>query len=70
MQVLRFSSPMQLVLDFSLLLEVTTHTKMTVTGKHSLLQTVPKVLPIRGFYGLIYLLIPLCLSGTVSTFVY
>lgn len=70
MLVLRFSSPMQLVLDFSLLLEVTTRTKMTVTGKHSLLQTVPKVLPIPGFYWLIYSLIPLCLSGTVSTFVY
>lgn len=37
MLVLRFSSPMQLVLDFLPLLEVTTPIKMTVTGRHSLL---------------------------------
>lgn len=51
---LRFSSPMRLVLGFSLLLEVTTLIKMTVTGRHSLLPTVATILPVRCFYIFIY----------------
>lgn len=65
MLVLRFSSPMQLVLGFLPLLEVTTLIKTTVTGRHSLLQTVATVLLLH-----IHFLIPFCLSGTVSTCVY
>lgn len=54
MLVLRFSSPMQLVWDFLPLLEVTTPIKMTVTGKHSILWTFPKVLLIHSFDRVIY----------------
>lgn len=54
MLVLRFSSPMQLVLGFLPLLEVTTLIKMTVTGRHSLLKTVATVLPVHRFYIFIF----------------
>lgn len=51
---LRYSSPMRLVLGFSLLLEVTTLIKMTVTGRRSLLPTVATILPVRCFSVFIY----------------
>lgn len=51
---LRFSSPMRLVLGFSLLLEVTTLIKMTATGRHSLLPTIATILPVSCFYIFIY----------------
>lgn len=50
MRVLRFSSPMQLVLGFSPLLAVTTLIKTTVTGWISLLWTVATILPIHCFH--------------------
>lgn len=72
---LRFSTPMQLVLGFLPLLEVTTLIKMTVTGRHSLLRTVAIVLAVPRFYVFIDSFLPfrdcfyLCLLNSATSVV-
>lgn len=75
MLVLRFSSPMQLALGFLPLLGVTTLIKMTVTGRHSLLQTVATCLYIAFTYPFFDSFLPfrdcfyLCLLNSATSVV-